>query len=386
MPSGMMPMPPGMMFAGGGGARHPVMEGDGRSRSRRRRRPRAHSSSRSRRRRSPSESGSGAMSDESIICGSTKKPRKTARPASSDDDIPNSYRFLGGKHIFGDKAVLPKTQKVKALKRCNESEFNPLRLAAMEDHEVDELLFLATNCPPTLRLSELKIRKKGELRALLKKEYERTMRHHPTRMSTLAPDYSNLGEVATKTGYPVKFGVGGAGAPSTEGQLKFQAGVKQEVSTLASASTVAEVKPPPPDDGDPSEDDLRRQIEAELRAELEAEIREQMRKEAMEQAEAKARMKAERQAELKKKLRADMEASIRKKLEDEFRLTATPQLKRRRAAPSTASSSRPFPRRTRTWRPPFSLMKMLRMKRLQAPRTSMGITTRMRVREGTQRA
>lgn len=111
MPSGMMPMPPGMMFAGGGGARHPVMEGDGRSRSRRRRRPRAHSSSRSRRRRSPSESGSGAMSDESIICGSTKKPRKTARPASSDDDIPNSYRFLGGKHIFGEKPCSRKPRR-----------------------------------------------------------------------------------------------------------------------------------------------------------------------------------------------------------------------------------------------------------------------------------
>lgn len=206
--------PPGIVFA----PSSTVAEDEKRGRFRRMRSRRSRSATTTRSRRKGGSSWSDSDSASRSRMGSAKKRRKR-RATSSDDDIPNSYRWLGGKHIYGDKACLPKAQKVKALKKCNEEEFNPLRLAAMEDHNIDELMFLATNCPPTLRLSDLKIRRKGDLRDLLGKEYQRTMKHHPSRMSTLAPDYSNLSEVARKAGYPARFLVADAQGTPRDGAV-----------------------------------------------------------------------------------------------------------------------------------------------------------------------
>ena len=145
-------------------------------------------------------------SDDDSLIGGGQHPKKKLRRHESDDDIlSTNYRYLGGKHIFGDRIVWPKTQKIKCLMKFDVSEFNPLRLASMDDHVIDELIFITTGCIPTLKLSDLKVSTKGKLRHLLHKEYLRLKQREPNRMKMLAGDYSNLTDICQKLGYPEKF-------------------------------------------------------------------------------------------------------------------------------------------------------------------------------------
>lgn len=155
-------------------------------------------------RRSPS------FSDDSVVGESVrkKKRRKCTSNGSDADIVSSNYRYLGGKHIYGEKTTWPKVQKIKVLRRCNEDEYNPLRLASMEDHTIDQLVFLAANCPPSLKIADLKIRTKGELRKLLQREYVRVSQHQPSRFKMLSPDYANLEEIVIALGYPKKFLIG----------------------------------------------------------------------------------------------------------------------------------------------------------------------------------
>jgi len=151
----------------------------------------------------------GSEDEDSVIGGAQhhhpKKKLRLRRHHSDDDFLSTNYRYLGGKHIFGDKTVWPKTQKIKCLMKFDVSEFNPLRLASMDDHVIDELMFVTTGCTPMLKLSDLKVTTKGKLRHLLHKEYLRLRQREPNRLKMLAGDYSNLSDVCAKLGYPEKF-------------------------------------------------------------------------------------------------------------------------------------------------------------------------------------
>ena len=95
--------------------------------------------------------------DEDSLIGCGQHPKKKLRRHESDDDIlSTNYRYLGGKHIFGYKIVWPKTQKIKCLLKFDVSGFNPLRLASMDNHVIDELTFITTGCIPTLKLFDLR--------------------------------------------------------------------------------------------------------------------------------------------------------------------------------------------------------------------------------------
>ena len=105
-------------------------------------------------------------SDDDSLIGGGQHPKKKLRRHESDDDIlSTNYRYLGGKHIFGDRIVWPKTQKIKCLMKFDVSEFNPLRLASVDDHVIDELIFITTGCTPTLKLSDLKGEHQGQAQA-----------------------------------------------------------------------------------------------------------------------------------------------------------------------------------------------------------------------------
>ena len=160
------------------------------------------------RRRILSKRHASRSDDEEVPQSAKKSSRGRSGPDSdsdADEALANNYRYLGGRAIYGDKAVLPKTQKIKALQQCDEMEYNPLRLSALEDSQIDELVFFATGCSPAVRLSDLKIKKKGQMRQLLVREHLRLKRTSPSRFTLLAADYGNLAAVVKSLGYPEKF-------------------------------------------------------------------------------------------------------------------------------------------------------------------------------------
>lgn len=287
------------------------------------------------------ESRSLSLSRDSVVGESTrkkKKRRKTSGNRSDDDVISSNYRFLGGKHINGEKTTWPKVQKIKVLRKCNEDEFNPLRLASMEDDVIDQLVYLATNCPPSLKIADLKINTKGELRRLLKREHDRLAQHQPVRFKMLSPDYGNLEEVVVALGYPKRFLMSAAGMgvaaqvaemPSIPTRMKNELNdplasshtasfnVKQLLlarATRSQGSSGESPEPPPTGDDDgvdaDTENAIRKEIEAKVRAEIMAE------QAVLKEAQAEKRKKAQEVAV--RELRAKIEAETRQKMRQEM--------------------------------------------------------------------
>lgn len=252
--------------------------------------------------------------------------------------------------MYGDRCVLPKAQKVNVLFRCDPQEYSPLRLASMGENTMDMLFYVVTGCPPCLRLADLKVANKKQLRDLFHKEFLRLKGVEPTRLRMLSGDYSNLEEVCMNLGYPKKFlpsmmgnsdiskhpgitipqmitgrlsdmhpkGMATAGmlrsASSSSAAEAGRMDDNEKLERLRGAGFVTgksfakpEVKS---DDDDDDEDEhmkneIRRELEEEVRKEVEAELAERR---SQERKDAMAAMKAE----MKKKMKAEMRAQLMK--------------------------------------------------------------------------
>lgn len=147
-----------------------------------------------------SDQGGVELSDRSV-----RKKKKRPRQDDQEDLVPTGARYLGGRHIYGEKVVLAKVYKMKALGKCNVEEFNPLRLASLDEHTIDMLVFWATDCAPTVKISDLKTHKMKDIYKMLLLEHQRIQRTQPMRMKMVSPDYANLAAVVTSLGFPKKF-------------------------------------------------------------------------------------------------------------------------------------------------------------------------------------
>ena len=151
------------------------------------------------------------------------RPRRRGRGKKSDT-ISSAYKHLGASHIHGVRSVYPMKNREQILERID-PEYTAVRLHSAPEEQIDALMYILTNVPPTMRLSATRAKTHSALFDMLDREAKRLQKDQPGRTKMLAADLSNYKEVATRLGYP------------------------QELWADRSASAAAQQSPPAPSGG-----------------------------------------------------------------------------------------------------------------------------------------
>ena len=141
-----------------------------------------------------------------------RKRRSRAAPAGSDDEkISPSYKFMGAPHMHGERCVVPKARKHKALLKINPKIFSTPKLSVLTHFGTDLAIYLTTGVLLVCQVRDLKAKTEGHFYEVLVAESESLLRRMPDRLQHLQSDLSNLFLVARHAGYPAEF-IEGAGA------------------------------------------------------------------------------------------------------------------------------------------------------------------------------
>ena len=112
-----------------------------------------------------------------------------------------AYKFLGGSHIYGVRSILPKYQKIRGLEKINSDLFSRPKVSQLSEVQVDKLVFVATNMPPTTALKHLKVVTKQDFRSMMVRENASLMGVQPQRFVGLQWNLSNVDVVANAVGW-----------------------------------------------------------------------------------------------------------------------------------------------------------------------------------------
>jgi hypothetical protein len=192
----MLPPPVPSTAAGGHGGGHPsastayTLSESGNTSKVSRSRSSSSSSSSSRRKRKKKKQKKG------------KRSRRRSSPKDSDDDrISPAFKSLGAPHIHGIRNVLPKYQRLRILECINGEMFSRVKTSMLPEQSVDMLIFICTNVAPTMLLKHLRVKKKGQLRMMMRNESQRLLTAQPARLQHLSWDLSSLESIARQLGY-----------------------------------------------------------------------------------------------------------------------------------------------------------------------------------------
>ena len=181
----------------------------------------------------------------------SEQTRTPDDPSFPDDDqrLSTSYRALGCVFKHGVRATIPKKLRASVAMSIDSNEWSVFRLANIDEHEMDMLLFILTGVPPTTRICDLNVKNKGELRRALAKEGLRVLKTQPERTSSLAHDLSNLEVTAKRLGYKEEW------LPPTKAETEEPRGTKRGIAdparvafatmSKASSSTSSTMYEPP---------------------------------------------------------------------------------------------------------------------------------------------
>ena len=81
--------------------------------------------------------------------------------------------------------------------------YTPMRLSPLTDAEVDYLLYVLADVQPSMAVRDLNCSTKGDVREVLKDNFEMLKMTEPRRSGALAHDFSNVLQVAREYGYPL---------------------------------------------------------------------------------------------------------------------------------------------------------------------------------------
>ena len=182
---------------------HSIKRKDKKGRTTRRSRSRRHRRSRS------TSRGRGSARKER----KHKKENKDSSPdqqGESDGDADsecNDKKCLG-KYVFlgsgKGTSSYPRNQRVRIIRACADAHAGskgllaPVRCTTLTDESVDRVLYIATGCPPFVKMKEFKaLKTRGALKASLIDESQR-LQH---RLQYVFPDFSNLIEMSEVMGF-----------------------------------------------------------------------------------------------------------------------------------------------------------------------------------------
>ena len=142
-----------------------------------------------------------AKSDGSFDVVSVSK-----RPAMPDDDrkLSTSYTSLGLVWMHGEKRTTPKRFRASLCTACNDDEYPMVKVAQLDEEQVDLLLFVLAGILPSTRVSDMGAVTKGDAREAVRRQHQVKLRKNATRLSHLSEELDNLPMVAMRMGYPAE--------------------------------------------------------------------------------------------------------------------------------------------------------------------------------------
>ena len=161
---------------------------------------------RSRSRSSSTSSSSSGKKKERRTNKRKKSRNRKGRDDESDDDMVSpAFKTIGAPHLHGIRHGLPKYQRLRILERIN-GEFSRVKTSMLPEQSVDMLVIICANVAPTVLLKHPKVRRKGQLRMMVRNESQRLLTAQPSRLQHLGWDFSNLEPIARQLGYQQQWG------------------------------------------------------------------------------------------------------------------------------------------------------------------------------------
>ena len=154
----------------------------------------------------PSEPQAPRVSLTAKSDGSLEVVSVTTRPKMLDDDrkLSTSYTSLGLVWMHGEKRTTPKRFRASLCTACNDDEYPMVKVAQLDEEQVDLLLFVLAGILPSTRVSDMGAVTKGDAREAVRRQYQVKLRKNATRLSHLSEELDNLPMVAMRMGYPAE--------------------------------------------------------------------------------------------------------------------------------------------------------------------------------------